>query len=147
MTFYEILTSMNAGDLGRWAVLILVVVMSLIEIAPVKLNPWKATLGWLGKRLNGAVEEKLREMETKIDDLEKHTLELWINQTRSSILIFARECRANVTHDSEEWANVLNNAAKYEAFIRKHNYPNGVVQSNIDYIRNLYQDLSRERKI
>ena len=32
----------------------LVALMSLIQISPMKLNPWDRVLGWLGKKLNGA---------------------------------------------------------------------------------------------
>ena len=145
MELFKIFERMSTG--GGWAVMVLIFAMSVLEVAPIKLNPWKAVLAWLGKRLNGEVEESLQKMQEKIDDLEKHTRELWINQTRNSILIFAREARANVLHDSEEWSNVLNLCASYEAFIRENNFPNGIVQSNIDYIRNLYQELSREHRI
>ena len=147
MTVTEIVNKMTAGEVAGWVVAILIVLMSLIEVSPIKLNPWKSCLGWLGKKLNGRIEDQLKQMQEQIDELDEHTRELWVNQTRSAILIFARECRAEVVHDSEEWSNVLNLCASYEAFIKKNNHPNGIVQSNMDYIRNLYQELSREHKI
>lgn len=79
MNIYEIISRMNAGDIGKWAVLVLILVMSLIEVAPVRLNPWKATLGWLGKRLNVAIEDRLKDLESKLSNM-------WVNSHRNQIL-------------------------------------------------------------
>ena len=140
MTITDVFQKLTAGELAGWAATALILLLSLIQVSPIKLNPWDNIFGWIGKKTNGATEKRL-------SDLEKQTREMWINQHRQSILTFSRECRAGVQHDSEEWANCLNQCATYEAFIKEKNYPNGIVQSNIDYVRNLYQELSREHKI
>lgn len=140
MTMHAVFQKLTAGEMAGWAITALILLMSLIQVSPIHLNPWDRIFGWVGKKTNGATEKRLSE-------LEKQTREMWINQHRQSILTFARECRAGVQHDSEEWANCLNQCATYETFIKEKNYPNGIVQSNIDYVRNLYQELSREHRI
>ena len=63
------------------------------------------------------------------------------------ILTFARECRANIEHSSDEWTNVLNVAEEYEKYVEKNNVTNGIITQDTAYLRMLYQELSREHKI
>lgn len=136
MTLKEILAQLNAGYVAAG----IAVLLSLIQISPLKLNPWDAILGWLGKKLNGGMEKRLKEVEKQIRDM-------WINTHRQSILTFARECRADMHHDAEEWNHILSIADEYEVYCRKNTVSNGVVKADTEYIRGLYQELSHNHKI
>ena len=137
MTLKEFWSQLNVGGVAGWAVMLLILLFSLIQISPLKLNPWDRILGWIGNKLNGA----------QLKNLQKQVTELWINNHRQSILTFARECRANVEHDAEEWTNILNLCEEYEQYTRKNEITNGVVRENTKYIRNLYQEISREHRM
>lgn len=140
MAVNEMVQKITAGELAGWAVVVLILLFSLIQIAPVKLNPWDTIFGWFGSKLNGKTEAELKE-------LKKQVCDLWISSHRQSILTFARECREQVEHDGEEWAHVLSMADEYEIYCQKNTVSNGVVKADTEYIRNLYQELSREHKI
>jgi hypothetical protein len=66
---------------------------------------------------------------------------------RQAILQFARECRGGQQHSVEEWSHVLNVADEYEMYCEKHEVMNGVVKQDTQYIRGLYQELSRDHKL
>lgn len=136
MGLNEILNKLNAGNVAAGIVLLL----SLIQISPLKLNPWDKLLGWFGKKLNGATEKRL-------EAVEKQILDMWVNSHRQCILTFAREARAGIEHSSDEWTNVLNVAEEYEKHIREKKLANGIVTQDTEYIRSLYQELSREHRI
>lgn len=140
MTIKEIIKMMSAGEVAGWALILLLLFLSLIQISPLKLNPWDNVFAWLGRKLNGS-------MEYKIEHLQKQVLELWINAHRQTILTFARECRGNVEHSAEEWSTLLNLCEEYERYCNTHNVNNGVVRENTRYLRQLFQELSREHKI
>ena len=140
MTLTEIAQKLTAGELAGWAVALIILVFSLIQIAPVKLNPWDSILGWFGRKLNG-------NMQRRLDDLEKQIRDMWINTHRQHILTFARECRANIEHSADEWMNVLNVAEEYEKMVHEQKITNGVITQDTAYIRGLYQELSREHRI
>ena len=72
---------------------------------------------------------------------------MWINQHRQSILTYARECRGEISHSSDEWSHILTLAAEYESYCEKNAVTNGVVKADTEYIRQLYQELSREHRI
>lgn len=140
MTAIEILHRMTAGEITGWAVVLLILVFSLIQISPMKLNPWDSIFGWLGSKLNGKTEAQLKELQKQVRDI-------WISNHRQSILTFARECREEIRHDSEEWAHILSLADEYEVYCQKNTVSNGVVKADTEYIRSLYQELSRDHRI
>ena len=140
MTIYEALSKLTAGELAGWACVLLILLLSLVQISPLKLNPWDSIFGWIGEKTQG-------EMRKQISDLQKQVTDIWISNHRQSILTFARECRADIDHDAEEWNHVLSIADEYEVYCDTHSVSNGVVKADTRYIRELYQDLSRGHKI
>ena len=131
MSVSKILT---AGGLG------LVFLLSLVQIAPLKLNPWDRVFDWLGQKLNRTADEELKKLQAQIQGM-------WINSHRHTILRFARECRAGIDHSPDEWTNVLNVAEEYEAVVHENSVTNGIITQDTVYLRNLYQELSREHKL
>ena len=123
----------NLKDLtfiGGWAMFF---GLSLIQISPIKINPWSTILRLIGKALTGDLREDLNCLITDF--------------RRQTILEFARECRHDVEHSAEEWNHVLQVAEEYEAYCTKHDIKNGRIKEDTKYIRNLYQEMSRAHKI
>lgn len=58
MTIQEIL----AGGGG-----LLLILMTLVQIAPVKINPWSALAKAIGKAINADISKRLDEIEKKLD--------------------------------------------------------------------------------
>ena len=140
MTIYEVLGKLTGGELAGWAVVLLILLLSLIQIAPVRLNPWDNILGWFGRKINGETDKRLKTVEKQIRDM-------WINNHRQCILTFARECRADIEHSSDEWTNVLNVAEEYEKYVDENKVTNGIITQDTEYLRKLYQEMSREHRI
>ena len=140
MAIYEMMQKLTAGELAGWALAVLILLFSLIQISPLKLNPWDNILGWFGRKLNGKTEKRLESVEKQIRDM-------WINHHRQCILTFARECRAEIQHSSDEWTNVLNVAEEYEKYVTENKITNGIITQDTEYLRNLYQELSRDHRI
>ena len=132
MTIEKIWEIIRGMDLG-WTGAGILVALSLIQVSPLKLDPWDRILGWIGSKLNGGLQKQVRE--------------IWINMHRQAILQFARECRGRQEHSEEEWSNVLNVADEYEQFCQREQVLNGVVRQDTLYIRQLYQELSRDHRI
>ncbi len=105
--------------------MLILILMSLIQISPIRLNPWDRVFSWLGKKMNGQVQDQLKELKKQVSDL-------WINSHRQSILTFARECRADIDHDAEEWNHILSAADEYEVYCQKNVVSNGVVKADTE---------------
>lgn len=127
MTIYEMFGRMTGGEL-----VLLIILFFLIQISPLKLNPWDNVFGWIGKKVNSKIQDELKELRKQVSDL-------WITAHRQSILTFARECRAQIDHDAEEWKHILSAADEYEQYCIRNTISNGVVKADTKYVRDLYQ--------
>ena len=119
------------GSISNIGIIILII-LSFVQIAPVKFNPYDQFFAWLRNKLMADTHERLNS--------------LWVNFYRQHILRFARECRQDVKHTEDEWHYVLTMASEYEAYCRDNHVANGVIDAETHYIRNLFQEISHERK-
>lgn len=125
---------------------IFVIVASLIQIAPLKLNPWDIFLGAIGKRLNKAIndrmkvlEKKQKDFETKFDDYVREQNKRDLDEKRSLILQFCHECMLHIQHTQEQFKFVLRLCDEYEKYIEDNRLKNGEISDAIDHIRNIHK--------
>lgn len=119
----------------------LAILSIVIEVAPIKLNPWSYLLKSLGNKINAdvinrleIVEGQLKAQDSKIDNNEK-------DRIRYEILDFARSCRKNDPHTKEEFDHILEQYDKYEVILAKLEQPNGKVTQAMRYINQLYPNV------
>ena len=144
MDVAKILSQLTTGELAGWGVVALLLLLSLIQISPLKINPWDSILGWLGRKLNG---KELKILQGEVAELRKQVNGMWVSAHRQAILTFARELRGGIEHSTDEWSNVLSLIDEYEVYCEKNHIANGVVKQDSIFINGMYQDLSREQKI
>ena len=144
MDVAKILSQLTTGELAGWGVVALLLLLSLIQISPLKINPWDSILGWLGRKHNG---KELKILQGEVAELRKQVNGMWVSAHRQAILTFARELRGGIEHSTDEWSNVLSLIDEYEVYCEKNHIANGVVKQDSIFINGMYQDLSREQKI
>lgn len=116
------------------AALIIVVVMSLIQIVPVKLNPWSAVVKWLQKILGITdLSTAIKKMQA---DQEQHRIEL----CRSRILAFGDDINRGLILSDEHFIQIMADTDTYEQYCTKHpDFPNSRTVATIELIRNEYK--------
>lgn len=112
---------------------VLIGAVTLIEIVPVQIHPWK----WITNLLLGDIRKD-------ISDLRAEVTETKVNTWRWNVLDFANSCRNGRRHSHDEWRHTMSQLAEYEAYIERNKIPNGVFEEDAKYLRNLYQRLSDE---
>lgn len=147
MTFYDFYTHYLALTPGGGIILLIVGVLSLIQITPIKFNPWDMILGWVGTKINAGIKKQIEAVREQSDIRKDEFREFWIDYQRESILRFSRECSQEVPHSREEWNHILDIIKRYEEFCRKHEIANGVIEENSAYLRGLHRQLLQEHKI
>lgn len=108
--------------------------ITLFEISPIKINPWK----WIGRAINGDIMKKLEKVEEDVATIKKDQKEDNAENMRSRILSFAASCRRHEHHDAEEWNNIISAIKKYETYVKERNIDNGVIEENAAFLRELY---------
>lgn len=136
---------MTLNDITMYGGGALLILMTLIQIAPIKINPWS----WLGKCIGRAINgEVLDKMETLSQDVKKNKAdddEQWASLSRSHILRFGDELLHGVAHSKEHFDQILLDISKYEKYCSEHkDYLNDVAHETIKRIKNTYQKCLEE---
>ena len=115
--------------------------MTVIQITPVKLDPWSWLAKAIGKAINADVLAKLGEVEKR---LEKHITvddQRAADGNRTRILHFNNELVRNLKHTKEEFVEILAEIDAYEEYCRSHpEYPNNRAVIAIDNVRDVYKE-------
>ena len=119
----------------------LFVLLTLVQIAPVKVNPWSAIARWIGKAINGEVLGKLGRLEARLDEHINTDDKRDADSHRVKILQFNNELLRSIDHTKEEFIEVLAEIDAYERFCKDHeDYPNNRAVLAIENIRENYKE-------
>ena len=124
------------------------VLLTLLQIAPIKINPWSAIAKTVGRAINAEVLKELDEMKSVQKDtrerLERHIEvdnERDADSKRASILQFNMELVRNLRHTREDFIEVLTHIDAYEQFCTDHpNYTNSRAVIAIANIKRVYEE-------
>lgn len=135
---------------------VLLALSLLVEFSSIKINPWswlrklgRKALKAFGRAINGEVIEKVNNLETKIDLVDKKTNELADReeekeavQRRSQILRFGDEILRGVKHSKEHFDQILLDITAYERYCETHpHFPNHVTTLTTKNIESTYTHL------
>lgn len=123
---------MTLADISGWDIGGIALLISLlIQIAPIKINPWSTILRVVGRALNGEVVDLLNEREA--------------NSCRYRILRFDDEIRHNQKHTKEHFDQMLEDIDGYERYCYTHpNYKNSKAVHAIANIKNTYSECAQD---
>lgn len=121
---------------------LIVAVLSLVEIAPIKLCPWTWIGSLIGKLVGiKGVSDKVDALERKVDGLDHKVEENDIITSRVRILRFAGEIQGGIYHNKDSWDQTMMDVAKYEKYVNEHpDFKNGITEPTIEYIRQQYKE-------
>lgn len=143
MTLREILLGSGIG---------IAVLMTLVQIAPIKINPWSWIAKCLGRAFNAEVLRKLDDLqqdqkETR-SNLESHIKADEVNRAderRANILHFNNELIRGIPHTKEEFVEILADIDVYERYCKNHpEYENNRAVHAIANIGRVYDERLRK---
>lgn len=114
--------------------------ITLIQIAPIKLDPWGTIVRALRNSLVGGIEKKLNEIGKKVDCLEVQFEENKALHARAHILRFADEIYNGKKHTKEYFDDMLSDIDEYEKYCHAHpEFKNNKATISAKLIRSAYQ--------
>lgn len=119
-------------------VFVLLVFLTCVQIAPIKINPWDWIFSRIGKKLNKDILDKVNTIEKKLDNHIKEDEEAKLDSTRRYILSYANSCMLGKKHTREEFEFVIAKCDYYETYVESNFIRNGVAVSAINEIRSIY---------
>ena len=118
----------------------------VVQISPIKWNPWSSLLTWIGKMLTKNVMTEIEGIKSDLADVkaeqkrqEKESDENEMDRIRSEVLDFANSCRLRRRHTKEEFDHIFALNDKYQQLLEKTGQQNGRFEDAYEYIRVLYR--------
>lgn len=140
MSVLQILQVMGGGG-G-----LLIALMTLVQFAPVKINPWSWLAKTVKKALYSDISQRLAEIESKLDGHIDMDDRRTADSRRAQILHFNNELLRPIRHTKEEFVEVLAKIDEYERYCEEHpEYPNNRAILAIENIREVYKERLKKR--
>lgn len=112
----------------------LLALMTLVQISPIKINPWSWMARAIGRAINAEVIAKM-DAHITMDDRRN------ADGHRTRILHFNNELLRDIDHTKEEFTEVLAEIDAYEEYCREHpEYPNNRAVLAIENIQEVYKE-------
>lgn len=139
MTLRELLLGGSGG---------LLVLLTLIQISPIKIDPWSALARAIGRALNKDVLDRLKTLEDEQREIkaevsaqkelsDKREADGW----RADILRFNMELVKHTKHTREDYIEILDIIDKYEKYCEAHkDYENNRAVHAVANIERCYDD-------
>lgn len=129
MSVKELLTSGGA----------LFAILTLLQIAPIQINPWSWLAKKLGRAINGEVIKKVDDLGHDIKNLRDECEEREATACRTRILRFGDEILHEVRHSKEHFDQILIDITAYENYCLSHpEFRNNVAVATIRRINQVY---------
>ena len=124
---------------------VLAAVMTLVQLAPVQVNPWSWLAKRIGRAINAEVLEQVEEMQQKLDGHIAKDDAGKADAKRAFILSFNRQLMNGELHTREEFWEVLAAIDWYHKYCDAHpQYPNERAVHAIHNIGRVYDE--RQKK-
>ena len=118
---------------------VLLIAMTFIQIAPIKINPWSWLGRCIGHAINGEVIAKVDNLSQELADHKAKSEERHATLCRAHILRFGDEVLHGIPHSKEGYDNILLDIDAYEGYCDKHpDYKNNVAIATIKHIKKMY---------
>lgn len=122
--------------------------LTFVEISPIKINPWSRLAKWLGRAINSDVIDELESVKTtQAETRERLESHISTNEKRDAdncrarILRFNNELIRELPHTKEEFIDVLKDIDEYKRYCREHqDYENGRAVHAIANIGRVYDE-------
>ncbi len=105
--------------------------LTIIQITPIKFNPWSRIARSIGRAMNVEIMDKLNESEA--------------TDARYRIIRFDDEIRHHVMHTEEHFNQIMSDIDEYERYCSAHpDYKNSKAVMAIENVRQTYQKCRKE---
>lgn len=127
--------------------LVILGAVTLIQIAPIKIDPWTALAKWFKKIIVGDIEIKLNDISDKVGIMDVNIKESEAKTARRNILRFADNLyNRQSKHSKEYFDDILAMIDFYERYCEEHkNFSNGRTVYAVRHIKKVYKELYEDR--
>ena len=137
----EELASITIGESIKWIAGILISLSAIVEISPIKINPWTCIAKAVGRAINGELIAKIDKINNDLTNFKNITDERNAELLRSHILRFGDELLHGIKHSKEHFDQILADITSYNDYCDAHpNFKNDMTRLTTEHIKKTYQE-------
>lgn len=131
---------MSLNDLFKLTGGVAFIALSLIQISPIKINPWSWLARAFGRAINGDMLEKMDSLEKKLHEIDERQEQNNVIASRIRILRFGDEMQCGILHSREHFKQILADIEIYDDYCDTHpDFKNEVTKETARYIKEVYR--------
>lgn len=115
-------------------------VTCLIQISPIKINPWSAIMKSIKKYLVGDLMDEVQHVKSEVANANKEISNERVQRIRWNILDFTNSCRRGTIHTREEWDHCIDELKWYVQYCQDKDIQNGVIEQSAIWLHRRYHD-------
>lgn len=124
-----------------------VINMTLIQITPIKLNPWDKVISWVSGLFFKDINSKITDLNEKVDKiserLDEHIMESdkeKVERKRAVLLDFASAIANGRNYTKEQFEEMLREYDEYISFCKRKKLQNSVIEESMVIVRESYSE-------
>lgn len=148
MSILSDIAAVPIGSYATWSAIVLVGVSGVVQVSPIKINPWSKLARMIGNAINKDIIDKVDRLEADLAKMQKTNNEREaqeeernVRAARQRILRFGDEVRHGQNHSEEHYDDILDDITYYETYCATHpNFKNQKAQSTMKIIVKAYEN-------
>lgn len=143
----EEIISLSLADIAGRIALILAALSFVIQISPIKVNPWSWIARKIGNAINHDINEKVDKLASKVDKLQNSVDENAAKFAREKILEFGDDLiyQPERKHSKDRFDDVVQHITEYDSYCTDHpEFKNHMTESTTKLILSTYEKCMAE---
>ena len=121
--------------------------MTLLQLAPIKIDPWTWLARKIGRAVNGELLDRMDKLEKVVEMMGEKSAEQAAKNTRIRILRFGDEILHGTHHSKEHFDQILQDITEYQQYCREHpNFVNNMTVLTTKHIMEVYSACVEDNK-
>ncbi|MBO5136448.1 MAG: hypothetical protein J6C17_03610 [Clostridia bacterium] len=130
---------MTLKDLTAGGCTLVLILLTLIQVTPVKINPWSALARCIGRALNQEMHNSLNSLSDEFIAFKTEVSRNFAVQCRARILRFGDEILHDKQHTKEHFDQILTDITCYENYCRQNpHFENNITALTSKRIKDIY---------
>lgn len=143
----EYIANLSIAEIAGRIALVLAALSFIIQISPIKLNPWSWVARKIGKAINHDLLEKVDDIGTDVKDLRAEVDKNAAKLAREKILEFGDDLifQPERKHSKDRFDDVVQHITEYEAYCAAHpEFKNHMTEATTKLILSTYEKCMKE---
>ncbi len=133
-------------ELTKYGLIATLTGMTVIQITPIKINPWSCIAKAIGRAINGEVIEKVENLEKELVSMRNDIDERAAKDCRVRILRFGDEVLHDKRHTKEHFDQILQDITEYDKYCESHkDFKNNMTVMTTVHIKDTYERCMEDR--